>query len=771
MKITSFHPVIMSTKADERRNNMKKLSKWICFALLTCLLCSYTVFVYAEDETAETPALTEETAAEKENAETAPGDKAMWTVMIYLCGTDLESDGAMATANLEMISKTVPDSNVNVVIQTGGTKAWNAEEAAGIDIAEDKLQRWSYGKDGFTLVEELENASMAKHTTLSDFIRFGAENYPAEKNLLIVWDHGCGSARGLIMDELHDQAIMSVEGLERALKNGGVHFDLFMTDTCLMASIETAQAVAPYADYLLASEEVLPGLGSNYEEWLQDLYDEPECGPKRLGKNIVDATELMYAEQSYTGYLKGLTFSVIDLSKVDDVAEAFNDYLKEVVSLIPDPKAFGKYLEAVSTTDRYEETEMWDLYDMARRGLKGGISKEAVLNLENAVDEAVVADVRGAYHPYSHGMSAFISFNGDVGKLDRFARTCKNPWQMAFLDAVSLRWDAPEWAVEVAGEIPQLRPELYTVKYDIDIAEGTDRETLNIYSGIESGGDIRYELQRYDEQHEEWQTLGESEDVNLIEKKDDGSLAFAADFTGKWPAIKDQFLHVTTKDVTGHTVLMQASVLAPEFSEDRLKKLRILAEYPESMDYADEEGDDAAPSEEPEEHVVEYELEGLWDGYDSSTGLADRNTFSMEEIIGLDLLIAKPVFSDFYKKEADVRFYDPITVDLDLAVEEKVLPEGQYRLRYSITDMLGRKYNSEFVYITWDGEKAAFETSPEEEAEDADAADTADEEAAGTEAAEEADAAGAEDAAASADDIAGKVFQYSKYILRYLRGY
>ncbi len=710
---------------------MRRISKWCCFALLLSMLCNNTLLTYAAEETTEKPALTEEpvtqeASVEETASENTDGAKAMWTVMIYLCGTDLESLGGMATTNLEMISKTVPDDNVNVLIQTGGTKAWLAEERVGIDIAEDKIQRWSYGSNGFTLVDEQENASMAKYTTLSDFIRWGAENYPAEKNLLLLWDHGGGSASGLIVDELHDQAIMSVEGMERALKNGGVHFDLIMTDTCLMASIETAQAVAPYADYLLASEEILPGLGSNYEEWLQDLYDEPECGPKRLGKNIVDATELMYAEGADDTDLKGLTFSVIDLSKIGDVEEAFNNYMKEVISLIPDPKAFGKYLEAVSSADRYALPDMWDLYDLARRGLKGGISKEAVLNLENAVDEAVVSNVRGAYHPYAHGLSAYLTYNGDVGKLDRLARTCKNPWQMAFLDAVSLKWDAPEWATEISGEIPQLKPELYTVKYDIDISEDTNHEILNIYSGIESGGYVRYELQRYDAQHEEWQSLGESEDVNFIEKRDDGSFAMEADFDGKWPAINDQFLHVTTKDVTGHTVLMQASVLVPEFDADRLKKLRILAEYPESM-YVEEdadEDDDDVDGEEQEEHKVDYQLQGLWDGFDSSTGLTDRNTYSIAELAGLEMFIAKPVYSDFYNDTGDVRFYDPITLDTDLEVEEKVLPEGQYRLRYSIMDMLGRTYNSDFVNITWDGENAVFEApADDEEQEDAEEAD------------------------------------------------
>jgi hypothetical protein len=183
------------------------------------------------EETAAEAAAPEDTAAAEASAEIAPKAPADWTVMIYLCGTDLESLNGMATENLKMIAETVPDKSVNVLIQTGGTKNWRAEEAVGIDIDETKLQRWSWDENGFTLQDEEELASMAKHTTLSDFIQWSAEYYPAEKYMLTLWDHGGGSATGLIVDELHDNAIMSLEGLRRALKNGGVHINLVMTDT------------------------------------------------------------------------------------------------------------------------------------------------------------------------------------------------------------------------------------------------------------------------------------------------------------------------------------------------------------------------------------------------------------------------------------------------------------------------------------------------------------------------------------------------------------
>ena len=708
---------------------MKKLPKILCLICILCIISSITLFfAYANNEKKKETQETEETKVEttikhertkkvsiekKASASELSRGMAEWDVMIYLCGTDLESEGEMATTNLEMIKNTIPDSNVNVLIETGGTKTWKAKERVGIDIATDKLQRWSYGEDGFILEDEEENASMAKYTTLTDFITWSSENFPAKKHLLIMWDHGGGSSTGLIVDELHDKAIMSLDGLEKALKDSGVHFDLIMTDACLMASLETAQAIQPYADYLIASEEVLPGYGSNYKEWLQSLYDEPECDAERLGANICNSTQIMYAEKGDDGSLKGLTFSTIKLSKIAQVAEAFEEYMKEAIAMIPDPTAFGQYLYAVSKTDRYQQRDMWDLYDLARRGRNGGISKETVLKLEHAVDDAVLTCVRGSYHPYSHGLSAFITYNGSADKLDRFSRTCKNPWQLGFLDAVSLKWDAPEWACEITGNIPQLKPELYTVKFETEISEDNSQQLIHIYSGVESGGSICSEIQSFDEKFQEWHALGQNEDL-LFMGNSDNTLTYTANFTGKWPAIGDQFLHVTTKDIQGHTVLMQASVRLPEISRDNLMNLRILAEYPEGLtnDINDEPD---VPSD--EEHIVQYQLAGLWDGYDSSTGLSNRNTYSMTDILGLQMEICTPVYSNYLKTIGDMRYADPMTIDLSLDVQDTVLPKGKYRMRYSISDMLDRTYTSEFVNFTWNGSKAVFEAPVEKQEE------------------------------------------------------
>ena len=122
---------------------------------------------------------------------------------------------------------------------------------------------------------------------------------------------------------------------------------------------------------------------------------------------------------------------------------------------------------------------------------------------------------------------------------------------------------------------------------------------------------------------------------------------------------------------------------------------------------------------------VNYDLEGIWDEYNSSTGLVDRNTFSPLELIGMDFDVCRPVYSDYladkgYKNAiGDMKYSDPIPFTMDLSVEDTVLPAGQYRLRYAIKDMLDRTYYTDFFDLTWDGQNAVF-ADPTAEAEPAD---------------------------------------------------
>ena len=191
------------------------------------------------------------------------------TIMVYMCGTDLESRSGMGTADLQEMLDARFDGDITLLIYTGGCKAWKNSV-----VSSSANQIWQV-KDGklICLKENLGNVPMTDPDTLSGYIRWCAENYPASRYELILWDHGGGSVSGYGYDEkFASSGSMNLAGLDTALKSADVKFDFIGFDACLMATAETALTMAQYADYLIASEETEPGVGWYYTDWLNPAW-------------------------------------------------------------------------------------------------------------------------------------------------------------------------------------------------------------------------------------------------------------------------------------------------------------------------------------------------------------------------------------------------------------------------------------------------------------------------------------------------------------------
>ncbi len=95
--------------------------------------------------------------------------------------------------------------------------------------------------------------------------------------------------------------------------------DILGFDACLMAMVETGYAVAPIASLMVASEELEPGDGWQYADWLTQLAAQPTMSPQELGSAIVDTYADHYRDSYFT------TLSLLDLSRVEDAARALTD--------------------------------------------------------------------------------------------------------------------------------------------------------------------------------------------------------------------------------------------------------------------------------------------------------------------------------------------------------------------------------------------------------------------------------------------------------------
>ncbi|MBR1659397.1 MAG: peptidase C11, partial [Oscillospiraceae bacterium] len=283
----------------------------------------------AQDNTAQLDATVASGAREKYTRFLGNGKDSV-TIMVYMCGTDLESKYGMATADLtEMASANLGD-NVKIVVFTGGCSQW---KTTGISNSVNQVYEIANGRL-LQLVSNAGTGAMTNPDTLSWFIRYCAENYPASRNELIFWDHGGGSISGYGYDEKNARSgSMDLSGIRKALEDGGVRFDFIGFDACLMATVETGLMLDSYADYMIASEETEPGIGWYYTDWLNALAANTSMPTVEVGRRIVDSFVTTCGSRCRG---QSATLSVVDLAELahtaPDKLKSFSESLSGMIS-------------------------------------------------------------------------------------------------------------------------------------------------------------------------------------------------------------------------------------------------------------------------------------------------------------------------------------------------------------------------------------------------------------------------------------------------------
>ena len=303
-----------------------------------------------------------------------------YTLMLYMCASDLESECGFATEDLNEIMYGYTAGNLNVIVQTGGTAEWQ-----NTVVADDRCQRYRVTEDGLELVDDsLGMQNMADSATLTDFIQYSSSNYAADHYGLVLWDHGGGVVGGYGYDENFGGDSMSLTEMSRALGDASVHLDMLGFDACLMANFETCLMAAPYADYLIASEEPEPGCGWYYTDWIGKLSENCGIPPKRYGRQIIDD---YITESGWDSPSMYSTLGMFDLQQVTQkLLPALSQFSDDAVQQLSAGE-YRRISQSRSNTRAVYQSELdhIDLLDYAQHS-----QSETADQLEQAVSDCVV---------------------------------------------------------------------------------------------------------------------------------------------------------------------------------------------------------------------------------------------------------------------------------------------------------------------------------------------------------------------------------------------
>lgn len=362
------------------------------------------------------------------------------TIMVYMCGTDLESQHGMGTSDLQEMLNAKVGSNVNLIVYTGGCNKWNN------NVVSSKVNQIYQIQNGrmTCLVQDAGSASMTDPDTLSGFIRWCSKNFPANRNQLIFWDHGGGSVSGYGYDEKYARTgSMDLAEIDQALKDGGITFDFIGFDACLMATMETALMTSQYSDYLIASEETEPGVGWYYTNWLTGLSENTSMPTIEIGKNIVDDFVDVCAQQC-RGQLT--TLSVVDLAELEQtIPQTLSAFSRSTSSLIQN-NHYQTVSSARSHTREFAQASRIDQVDLVHLAKNMGTQEGE--ELAYAILGAVKYNRTSSNMTNAYGLSIYFPYQ-KVSQVDEAVAT----YQQIGMDTEYARCIQEFASLEVSGQV------------------------------------------------------------------------------------------------------------------------------------------------------------------------------------------------------------------------------------------------------------------------------------------------------------------------------
>ena len=258
------------------------------------------------------------------------------TLFVYLLGSDLESRDNSGTSNLLEMLAAKGSPHTRIVITTGGA---NKVDPAGLVSSWKTVKRFELAEGKLKELADLGAQNMNSGSTLQDFVTWGVRTYPADRTMLMLWNHGSGYF-GFGSDENFPdgESMMRMHTMAAALQGAkavtGVTLDYIGFDACLMATLEVAKMLQPYARYLGASQELEPGAGWDWTTVIESASRQPAPGIPEFGQAAATAYYEKQMRSPRDSLVPSLsdkaTFSIIDLGRIPALLERLEQWASAV---------------------------------------------------------------------------------------------------------------------------------------------------------------------------------------------------------------------------------------------------------------------------------------------------------------------------------------------------------------------------------------------------------------------------------------------------------
>lgn len=369
-----------------------------------------------------------------------------WTFLVYMAAAnDLNP---YAPLDLQEMMKVGSNDNINVIVY--------------LTLHEDgqpKVTQKLYIDQGFaTQIGDDMVRDSGDVATLEEALEWACTDYPADHMAVVMWNHGSGPLnrskmmmmpKGVCYDYdtnnyLTDRDCLQAFSWARDALRDGNKFDIIAFDACLLASLEMAYTLSSCADYLVASEETIPGDGYQYA-YLLTPFVTGILDPLSFAQQMVSSYK-----QEYAGTLD-FTLSATDLNAVQSLVNNCNAIAQFLTMQLK-----GKNKLAVKSTIKkcvspssclaFDEGTYIDLCQFYKNLLKNisGLKLSSAMSMQfkqmlnngiNLFSSIIKANVKSTNYGQASGLSMYFARYAVDASYYNLYWTQQNPQWMNFLKA------------------------------------------------------------------------------------------------------------------------------------------------------------------------------------------------------------------------------------------------------------------------------------------------------------------------------------------------
>lgn len=330
-----------------------------------------------------------------------------WTILIYLDGdNDLAS---AAVTDLEEIKKAAASPYVNIIVQLDLPNAITTK-------------RYRVVNNQLELITDLGELDMSAEATITDFLSWGAAAYPAERTVLLLWDHGNGWDQGSVSTALKTvpktvaSMFMDTDNngtsapflpnyrIRNAINASGIKLDALAFDGCSMGTIEALYEFREVADILISSEELVSLYGWDYSSLFSGLAAQPGMSVEDFGRLAVSSYRDFY-EKNYFPTRTG-TIAALRSDALLEIAEGVNTLALDLERRLDDQGTRAETLNLISSARKdvqnIDETAQSNVYvDLLDLVTRLGPSS----NITAGMAKAVISEYHGSARPGANGIA------------------------------------------------------------------------------------------------------------------------------------------------------------------------------------------------------------------------------------------------------------------------------------------------------------------------------------------------------------------------------